>query len=191
MIRQAHDPMRRRWRTIRPSSRSQALLPALVSRTQVFLAAKAAAGIAWAVALVVSPHSRPYFAPLAVILIVQPTVYDSLSRAVQRVVEVVLGVSAALVVGHFLTLSGWSISIIIFAASSLAGASVSGPKASYRSRSAPFASTTTIASPPRGDEPSGRSRADLNGSRRRCGSNERYDEGGNRTQFVPPSGASC
>ena len=73
-----------------------------------------AAGIAWAVALVVDPHSRPYFAPLAVILIVQPTVYDSLSRAFQRVVGVVLGVAAALAVSHFLTPSGWSIAIIVF-----------------------------------------------------------------------------
>ena len=91
--------------------------PTLVSRAQLLLAAKAAvaAGIAWTVALVIDPNSRPYFAPLAVILVVQPTVYDSLSRAFQRVVGVVLGVAAALAVSHFLTPSGWSISIIIFA----------------------------------------------------------------------------
>jgi uncharacterized membrane protein YccC len=91
-------------------------VPGLVSRTQFVLALKAGvgAGIAWAVALLVTPHSRPYFAPLAVILIVQPTVYDSLSRAFQRVVGVLLGVSAALVVNHFLRLSGWSIAIIVF-----------------------------------------------------------------------------
>src|ERR1700677_3750288 len=93
------------------------LMPALVSRTQLLLATKAAiaAGIAWAVALLADPHSRPYFAPLAVILIVQPTVYDSLSRALQRVIGVVLGVAAALAVNHFLTPSGWSIGIIVFA----------------------------------------------------------------------------
>ena len=62
----------------------------------------------------VSPNSRPYFAPMAVILIVQPTIYNSLSRAFQRVVGVVLGVAAALVVSHFLTPSGWSIGIIVF-----------------------------------------------------------------------------
>jgi uncharacterized membrane protein YgaE (UPF0421/DUF939 family) len=92
-------------------------VPAFLSRTQILLATKTAvaAGIAWAVALVADPHSRPYFAPLAVILIVQPTVYDSLSRAFQRVVGVVLGVAAALAVSHFLTLSGWSIAIIVFA----------------------------------------------------------------------------
>ena len=91
-------------------------MPALVTRTQILLATKSAvaAGIAWALALLASPGSRPYFAPLAVILIVQPTVYDSLSRAFQRVVGVVLGVAAALAVSHFLTPSGWSIAIIVF-----------------------------------------------------------------------------
>jgi hypothetical protein len=117
MVRQAQQEFRRRWRTFRPSFRSKGHLPALVSRTQILVATKAAvaAGIAWAVAAAVDPHSRPYFAPLAVILIVQPTVYDSLSRAFQRVVGVVLGVAAALAVSHFLTLSGWSIAIIVFA----------------------------------------------------------------------------
>ncbi len=92
-------------------------MPALVSRTQLFQAAKVAvaAGIAWAVALAVYPNGLPYLAPLAVLLIVQPTVYDSLSRAFQRVVGVILGVAAALVVSHFFTPSGWSIAIIIFA----------------------------------------------------------------------------
>jgi Fusaric acid resistance protein-like len=50
-----------------------------------------------------------------VILIVQPTVYHSLSRALQRVVGVVLGVAAALAVSHFVHLSGWSIAVIVFA----------------------------------------------------------------------------
>jgi len=92
-------------------------VPALVNRTQLFQAAKVAvgAGIAWAIARAVSPNGLPYLAPLAVLLIVQPTVYDSLSRAFQRVVGVVLGVAAALAVSHFLSPSGWSIAIIIFA----------------------------------------------------------------------------
>ncbi len=116
MVRQAEQDGGHRWRTVRWPFRSKMLLPALVSRTQFLVATKAAvaAGIAWAVALLVDPHSRPYFAPLAVILIVQPTVYDSLSRAFQRVVGVVLGVAAALGVSHFLTPSGWSIAVIVF-----------------------------------------------------------------------------
>jgi uncharacterized membrane protein YccC len=119
MIRRAQQELRRRWRPVQPSLRSTAILPVLVTRTQILLAARAAvaAGIAWAAALLADPHTRPYFAPLAVILIVQPTVYDSLSRAFQRVVGVVLGVAAALAVSHFLTPSGWSIGIIVSPAS--------------------------------------------------------------------------
>ena len=116
MVPQAQQEVRSRWSAIRASLRSGPFAPALVSRTQLLLAAKVAvaAGLAWAVALAFNPHSRPYFAPLAVILIVQPTVYDSLSRAFQRVVGVLLGVAAALAVSHFLAPSGWSIAIIIF-----------------------------------------------------------------------------
>ncbi len=124
-----HD-IRRGWRTVLPSLRSKAFLPALVSRTQLLLAVKAAvaAGVAWTVALLADPHSRPYFAPLAVILIVQPTVYDSLSRAFQRVIGVVLGVAAALGVSHFFSLSGWSIGIIVFAGLILAWSVRLGPQ---------------------------------------------------------------
>jgi len=55
--------------------------PGLVTRSQVFLAAKTAiaAGLAWVAAVAADPHSRPYFAPLAVLLIVQPT-YTTPSR---------------------------------------------------------------------------------------------------------------
>jgi uncharacterized membrane protein YgaE (UPF0421/DUF939 family) len=106
------------------------LRPALVTRHQVFLAAKAAvaAGLAWAAALAVHPHSRPYFAPIAVLLVVQPTVYDSLSRAFQRVVGVVVGVGAALVVSHFLSPSGWSVGIVIFAGLLLGWTARMGPQ---------------------------------------------------------------
>jgi uncharacterized membrane protein YgaE (UPF0421/DUF939 family) len=117
IVRHAQHEVKTRWRAIRASFGSGPFVPALVTRTQILLAAKVAvsAGIAWALALVLDPNTRPYFAPLAVILIVQPTVYNSLSRAFQRVVGVVLGVAAALAVSHFLTLSGWSIALITFA----------------------------------------------------------------------------
>ena len=90
--------------------------PGRITRGQLLLAAKTAiaAGLAWVAALAVDPHGRPYFAPLAVLLLVQPTVYDSLSRTFQRVAGVVLGVAAALAVSHFLVLSAWSIGFIIF-----------------------------------------------------------------------------
>jgi uncharacterized membrane protein YccC len=116
MVRQAQRNVTSKWRAMRGVFGSGPFVPALVSRTQLFQAAKVAvaAGIAWAVALAVYPNGLPYLAPLAVLLIVQPTVYDSLSRAFQRVIGVVLGVAAALVVSHFLTPSGWSIALIIF-----------------------------------------------------------------------------
>ncbi len=106
-----------RWRPSLVSLQPGMVWPGLVTRQQVFLAAKTAiaAGLAWVAALAADPHSRPYFAPLAVLLVVQPTVYDSLSRAFQRVAGVVVGVAAALAVSHFLAPSAWSIGIIIFA----------------------------------------------------------------------------
>src|ERR1700733_2434710 len=112
------------------SVRPGVVRPGRVTRGQVFLAAKTAvaAGLAWAVALAADPHSRPYFAPLAVLLVVQPTVYDSLSRAFQRVAGVVVGVAAALAVSHFLAPSGWSIGIIIFAGLLLGWTSRLGPQ---------------------------------------------------------------
>ena len=104
--------------------------PGLVTRQQVFLAAKTAiaAGLAWVAASAADPHSRPYFAPLAVILVVQPTVYDSLSRAFQRVAGVVAGVAAALAVSQFLAPSAWSIGIIIFMSLLLGWAARLGPQ---------------------------------------------------------------
>src|ERR1700742_4984697 len=99
-----------RWRTRFGSWPSSPARPGLGTRQALFLAAKTAvaAGLAWVAALAADPHSRPYFAPLAVLLVVQPTVYDSLSRAFQRVAGVVVGVAAALTVSHFLALNAWS-----------------------------------------------------------------------------------
>ena len=117
----------RRWFVSRQSGLGW---PGLVTRQQLFLAAKTAiaAGLAWAAALAADPHSRPYFAPLAVLLVVQPTVYDSLSRAFQRVAGVVVGVAAALTVSHFLAPNAWSIGIIIFAGLLLGWAVRLGPQ---------------------------------------------------------------
>src|SRR5579875_4070047 len=63
-----------------------------------------------------------------VLLVVQPTVYDSLSRAFQRVAGVVVGVTAALTVSHFLAPDAWSIGIIIFVGLLLGWAVRLGPQ---------------------------------------------------------------
>jgi uncharacterized membrane protein YgaE (UPF0421/DUF939 family) len=73
-----------------------------------------AASVAWVAAVATHPHAQPYFAPLAVLLIVQPTVYDSVSRAFQRVAGVVIGVVVALGLSRVVAPSAWSIGIIIF-----------------------------------------------------------------------------
>jgi uncharacterized membrane protein YgaE (UPF0421/DUF939 family) len=119
-----------RWRPWFVSLQPGMAWPGLVTRQQLFLAAKTAvaAGLAWVAALAADPHSRPYFAPLAVLLVVQPTVYDSLSRAFQRVAGVVVGVAAALTVSHFLAPNAWSIGIIIFAGLLLGWAVRLGPQ---------------------------------------------------------------
>jgi uncharacterized membrane protein YgaE (UPF0421/DUF939 family) len=105
-----------RWRHISTRIRADLVRPGPISRSQVFLAAKiaVAASVAWIAALATHPHSQPYFAPLAVLLIVQPTVYDSVSRAFQRVAGVVLGVVVALGLSRVVAPSAWSIGIIIF-----------------------------------------------------------------------------
>jgi hypothetical protein len=119
-----------RWRPSLASLRPSSPWPWLVTRQQVLLAAKTAiaAGLAWVAALAANPHGKPYFAPLAVLLVVQPTVYDSLSRAFQRVAGVVVGVTAALTVSHFLAPDAWSIGIIIFVGLLLGWAVRLGPQ---------------------------------------------------------------
>jgi uncharacterized membrane protein YccC len=104
--------------------------PGPVTQQQVFMAGKTAiaAALAWVTALAAHPHSLPFFAPLAVLLVVQPTVYDSVSRAFQRVAGVVVGVAAALTVSHFIAPSAWSIGIIIFAGLLLGWATRLGPQ---------------------------------------------------------------
>lgn len=71
-----------------------------------------AAGLAWgAGALLGNP--RPYFAPLAAILILQVTIAESVTRAVQRVLGVVVGVAVALLVGRVVGLTAWGIGILV------------------------------------------------------------------------------
>lgn len=120
-------------RTRRPprfSIRPETVRPHLVTRQQVFLAAKAAlaAGVAWELALAAHPSSRPYFAPIAVLLVVQPTIYDSFSRAFQRVAGVVLGVAIAVAVEHFVAPNAWSIGIVILVGLLVAWTTPLGPQ---------------------------------------------------------------
>ena len=119
-----------RWLPVNTRIRADLVRPGRISRSQVLLAAKIAlgAGVAWAAAEATHPHSEPYFAPIAVLLIVQPTVYDSVSRAVQRVIGVVLGILVALGVSSVVAPSAWSIGIIIFVGLLVGWATRLGPQ---------------------------------------------------------------
>ena len=75
-----------------------------------------AAALGWWLARVVVGAPQPYFAPLAAILIVQVTVAQTVSRGVQRVAGVVLGVAVAMVVTRFWGLTAWSIGGLVLAA---------------------------------------------------------------------------
>ncbi len=71
-----------------------------------------AAGLAWGAGTLLG-NPRPYFAPLAAILILQVTIAESVTRAVQRVLGVVAGVAVALVVSRVVGLTAWGIGILV------------------------------------------------------------------------------
>jgi len=75
-----------------------------------------AAALAWSLGRVLPGNPRPYFAPLAAILVAQVTVAATVTRSVQRVLGVVAGVAVALVLVRFAGLSGWSIGAMVLAA---------------------------------------------------------------------------
>lgn len=89
--------------------------PRQITRPHLLQAAKAGIGaaLAWWLAVLTHPSVPPYFAPMAVLLIVQPTVYDSLSRAAQRVAGVVVGVAAALALSEFVTIDAFTVGLVV------------------------------------------------------------------------------
>lgn len=72
-----------------------------------------AASISWLVATAVLSSSFPYFAPLASILTVQVTVADSVEKATQRIIGIIGGVGVSLFIGHWLSISSFSIFLVI------------------------------------------------------------------------------
>lgn len=90
----------------------------LVSRgtdSQVFKTGLAA-GASWFFAQWLIRTPRPYFASLAAILSLQVTVAESVSRGVQRVLGVGGGIVLAVIAGHFLHLTAWSVGLVVFLA---------------------------------------------------------------------------
>ncbi len=89
-----------------------------LERDTLLQTAKAAlaAGLAWALAQHIVGSGLPALASLAAIITVQVTVYASLTRALQYVVAVVVGLLVALGLARLLGVSAWSITVVIFGA---------------------------------------------------------------------------
>lgn len=83
--------------------------------TQI-LRSTAAAVIAWAAAVWLSPQPVPLTAPLTALLVVQVTLYSTLTTGIHRVYSVVLGVLIAIGFSALVGLTWWSLGLIIFTA---------------------------------------------------------------------------
>ncbi len=73
-----------------------------------------AAGAAWFIAADLLGNTIPVFAPLAALLTVQVTVWDSVARGLQRVLGVVVGVLVAYGFARLAGINAWSIGLVIF-----------------------------------------------------------------------------
>ncbi|SDS73140.1 FUSC family protein [Actinopolymorpha singaporensis] len=81
--------------------------------------ATAAAVIAYLVAQQVSSSPQPLLAPLTALIVVQVTLYATLTSGVQRVASVIVGVLIAVGFAHLVGLTWWSLAILIFASLAL------------------------------------------------------------------------
>lgn len=80
------------------------------------LRATAAATLAYVIALHTSANPVPLTAPLTALLVVQVTLYSTLTTGVKRVNAVVIGVLIASLFSSIMGLSWWSLGLIILAA---------------------------------------------------------------------------
>ena len=75
--------------------------------------ATSAAVAAYVVALPLSENSRPVLAPLTALLVVQMTLYDTLSSGLRRVVSVLVGVLVAVGISTWVPLTWWSLGLTV------------------------------------------------------------------------------
>ena len=94
------------------------------------LRAALATGIAWELAKMLPGKQPPVFAPLAAMLTIQVTAYESLRAAVQRTLGVVAGVLLAFGVAQVLGLHWWSVALVILVAMALGQALALGTSGS-------------------------------------------------------------
>lgn len=77
------------------------------------LKATAAAVLAYVAATPLSDNPRPVLAPLTALLVVQLTLYETLSSGLRRVVSVVAGVLVAVSLSTFFGLTWWSLGLAV------------------------------------------------------------------------------
>jgi hypothetical protein len=73
----------------------------------------AAAVVAYLIAHALFPHTQPLTGPLTALLVVQATLFSTLRMGIQRVVSVVSGVLLAVLLSEFVTLSWWTLGLVI------------------------------------------------------------------------------
>src|SRR6266511_4059501 len=71
--------------------------------------------LAWAAAELVAGHQLPFFAALAALLAVQPSIAQSLSRGLERFAGVIGGVTLAYLLGRLLGVHVWTVGLLILA----------------------------------------------------------------------------
>lgn len=119
--------VRRRWRGLQDPGRrlKESQTPAQALRLarrghEAFVRQAArptvAAVIAYLVAQRLSTSPQPLLAPLTALLVVQFTLYATLTSGLRRVTSVVVGVLVAVGFGHWVGFSWWSLGVLIFAA---------------------------------------------------------------------------
>ncbi|MEY9933467.1 uncharacterized membrane protein YgaE (UPF0421/DUF939 family) [Catenulispora sp. GP43] len=79
-----------------------------------------ACAVAWEIAKRVIYHGHPQFhavlAPVAVLITMQVTIYQTFRRGLQQVAAVLLGVIAALIIGRFVELTWFTLSLLVIVA---------------------------------------------------------------------------
>ena len=72
-----------------------------------------AAVVAYLVALALYPHTQPLTGPLTALLVVQATLFSTLTMGLQRVVSVVSGVLVAVALSEVVGITWWSLGLVI------------------------------------------------------------------------------
>lgn len=81
---------------------------------QVFKSALAASA-SYALAAAFVDHRFPFFAPMAALLTIQVTIFNSYSRGLQRILAIIMGVGIALIAFHFTGVNWWIIFVVTLA----------------------------------------------------------------------------